>query len=64
MNQEGIRCIWMGGLALDICVLQSVMDALKAGFQVTLIKTATIPVDPEKGRQAIEDMAKTGAQIV
>ena len=54
----------MGGLALDDCVLQSVMDALKAGFQVKLIKAATRPFDPEKGRQAIEDMAKTGAQIV
>ena len=64
MNQEGIRCIWMGGLALDVCVLQSVLDALKAGFQVKLIKAATRPVDPDKGRQAIEDIAKAGAHII
>ena len=64
MKQDNIRRLWVGGLALDVCVLESVMDALKTGLKIKLIKAATRPVDPQNGRKAIEDMAKAGAEIV
>lgn len=64
MDHDGIQRLWVGGLALDVCVLQSVLDALEAGYRVSLIKAATRAVDPEKGKQAINNMVKAGATIL
>src|SRR5437773_7029648 len=41
LKREGIRRLWIGGLALDVCVRATVLDALRAGFEVHLIKDAT-----------------------
>jgi nicotinamidase/pyrazinamidase len=64
LQKEGIRRLWVGGLALDVCVYQSVMDALRAGFRVRLLRDATRAVDDESGRSALKEMETAGAEIV
>ena len=64
MEHDGVQRLFVGGLAQDVCVLASVLDALKAGLQVRLIKDATRPVDEENGRRALERMIKAGAEVV
>lgn len=64
LMHDRVRRLHVGGLALDICVLTSVIDALKNGFEVQLIKSATRPVDEEKGRRALERMIKTGVKVI
>jgi nicotinamidase/pyrazinamidase len=56
----GIRRVWVGGLALDVCVRATVLDALREGFEVHLIKDATRPVDARNGRHAIREMGEAG----
>jgi nicotinamidase/pyrazinamidase len=63
LHQSGIRRVWVGGLALDVCVSATVLDALKEGFEVHLIKNATRPVTPDGGRRAIDAMRATGCII-
>ena len=59
-----INCLWIGGLAQDVCVRASVLDACQAGFQVKLITNATYPVDAEQGEKALEEMKQAGAELI
>ena len=40
------------------------IDARKAGFEVRLIEDATRPVNENDGREALEKIKKSGAEIV
>jgi len=64
MKKVGIRRLWVGGLAQDVCVLASVLDARKEGFEVAVIDAATRPVDTQQGREALEAMQQAGARIL
>jgi nicotinamidase/pyrazinamidase len=64
LERDGVKRLWIGGLALDVCVLASVLDALKAGLHVCLIQEGTRPVTAEGGEEAIEKMRAAGAKIM
>ncbi len=63
MKRAGLERVWIGGLAQDVCVLASALDAAKAGFEVHLIRDATRPVSPEGGHDAIRQMRETGVIV-
>ncbi len=63
LQRRAIRRVFVGGLALDVCVRATVLDALKEGFEVHLIKEATRPVTVEGGRQAIAEIRAAGCII-
>jgi len=63
LRQRGVRRLWVGGLALDVCVRATVLDALKGGFEVHLIKDATRPVDVRGGWHAINEMREAGCIV-
>jgi nicotinamidase/pyrazinamidase len=64
LRRDGVRRLFVGGLALDVCVLASALDAINHGFAVRLFLDATRPVKPETGQQAIKEMITAGADIV
>ncbi|MBW1781629.1 MAG: nicotinamidase [Deltaproteobacteria bacterium] len=64
LRKEGIRRLWVGGLAEDVCVLATVLDGCKEGFEVTLITDATRPITPEGGEAARKEMHDAGAHFV
>lgn len=63
LKQDGVSRLWVGGLALDVCVEATVLSGLKAGFEVMLIGDATRPVTEEGGTAAVESMVKAGARL-
>jgi nicotinamidase/pyrazinamidase len=63
LRSDGIRRLWVGGLALDVCVRATVLDALQAGLEVRVIVDATRPVVAEEGRRALEEMKSAGAFV-
>lgn len=63
LRADGVTRIWVGGLAQDVCVRATVLDGIKAGFDVHLIGDATRPVTAEGGREALKEMADAGAVI-
>lgn len=63
LRRLGVRRLWVGGLAQDVCVRASVLDALRCGFEVCLIAEATRPVDAEAGARALAEMREAGARL-
>lgn len=64
LDEHGIRQVVVAGLAQDVCVKATVLDARRLGYETTLLADLTRPVDPEEGRTANEQMAKAGASLV
>ncbi|MVF22467.1 nicotinamidase [Methylocaldum sp. BRCS4] len=63
LRKAGIRRLWIGGLAEDVCVLATVLDARTEGFEVMVIRDATRPVTPQGGEKARREMQDAGAGV-
>ena len=63
LRTQAIERLWVGGLAEDVCVLATALDARKEGFEVFLIHSATRPVTEEGGRAARSEMRAAGVRI-
>ena len=65
LHAIGVKRIFVGGLATDYCVLNTVNDALANGFDVVLLTHAirAVDVNPGDGDRAIESMLERGAKI-
>lgn len=63
LHAAGIGQLYVGGLATDYCVRASVLDALRAGFRVTLLEDAIrgVEVRPGDSERAIQEMTRVGA---
>ena len=63
LRDEGVRRLFVGGLATDYCVAQTVQDARALGFDVVVLRDAIAAVDanPRDGDRAIERMQRQGA---
>ncbi len=64
LRKDGIKRLWVTGLAEDVCVLATVLDGCKEGFEIVLIKNATRPITPEGGEKARQEMRDAGTHIV
>jgi nicotinamidase/pyrazinamidase len=66
LHVAGITRLFIGGLATDYCVLNTVRDALKLGYQVLLLGDAirAVNVQPGDGKRAEEEMIRLGAQRI
>jgi nicotinamidase/pyrazinamidase len=66
LREKGVGEVWVGGLATDYCVKHTVLDARREGFEVTALADAmrAVNLNPNDGRQAIEEMKAAGAEIV
>lgn len=63
LARDGVRRLWVGGLAEDVCVLHTVLDARRAGFQVQLVPGGSRALSQEQGRRARERMRAEGARV-
>ena len=65
LREAGITRVLVGGLATDYCVKATVLDALRAGFDVTVLREAiaAVEVEPGDGERALEEMTHAGACV-
>ena len=63
LRSVGIRRLWVGGLATDYCVLETVLDARKAGYEVLFLEDASraVEVVTGDGARAVARMREAGA---
>ena len=66
LRRLGVEEVWVGGLATDYCVKNTVLDGLKEGFQVKALKDAMRAVELQAGdgERAIAEMRQAGAEII
>jgi len=66
LKEQGVRRVFVGGLATDYCVRATTLDALAAGFAAMVIAAGSRPVDvqPGDGDRALAEMEGAGAQIL
>jgi nicotinamidase/pyrazinamidase len=66
LRRRGVREVWVGGLATDYCVKNTVLDALRQGFRVRAVSDAMRAVNlrPGDGEIALEEMRAAGAEVV
>ncbi len=65
LRRLGVEEVWVGGLATDYCVKNTVIDALKESFRVKALKDAmrAVELKPGDGELAIAEMQNAGAEI-
>src|SRR3954464_12207281 len=64
LRDRGIDRITVAGLATDYCVRATALDALQAGFAVTVDGGASRGIDPEGSAGALEEVRAAGAEVV
>lgn len=66
LRQRGVERLFIGGLATDYCILATVTDGLKAGFDVVLLRDAVraVAVKPTDEAEALATMRDAGAQSI
>ena len=63
LHKRAVHRVWIGGLALDVCVRATALDARAAGCKVHLIAAATRPVTPEGGADTLKALRIAGVGI-
>jgi nicotinamidase/pyrazinamidase len=66
LNAAHVTRVFVGGLATDYCVLHTVLDACRIGFETYLLSDAIGAVDVHSGdgERAIEEMLGAGAKVL
>ena len=66
LRRAGVRRVFVAGLATEYCVKNSVLDALKYGFEVFLLEDAVKGIDltPGDAERAIREMLERGAKKI
>ena len=66
LRERGIDSLAIGGLAENICVRWTALEARHLGFGVKLVEDATRGIDVEEGDtdRALEEMRAAGVQLV
>jgi nicotinamidase/pyrazinamidase len=66
LREAGTERVVVAGLATDYCVKDSALDALAAGFAVTVLRSGVAAVDlqPGDGERALAEIEVAGAELV
>ena len=65
LQERGIADVVVVGLALDVCVKATALDAIRLGYGCRVIGSASAPVDlrPGDGDRAVAEMADAGVVV-
>jgi nicotinamidase/pyrazinamidase len=65
LRERGVDRLFVTGLATDYCVQNTVLDALREGFDVTVVEDAIrgVEVEPGDSKRAIAEMKAAGAEL-
>lgn len=64
LREHNVNEVWVGGLATDYCVKNTVLDGLLEGFAVKALEEAMRAVKPEEAEKTIDEMRRAGAEVV
>lgn len=66
LRRQQVRRLFIGGLATDYCVLNTVKDALAHDYVVYVLTDAVraVDVNPGDGERAVAEMGQLGARLI
>lgn len=66
LRAAGVERVFIGGLTTDYCVLTSITDAIRKGFDAVFLVDAirAVNVHPGDGAAAVAEMRRQGAQSI
>lgn len=66
LRKKGVRRVFVAGLATDYCVKATALDAVKNGFEVTVLEDAIrgVEVQPGDCARALEEMKRAGIRLL
>jgi nicotinamidase/pyrazinamidase len=66
LRDRNVTSLYVSGIATDYCVKATTLDALRAGFDVSVLRDAItgIDVNPGDTDRALDEMSREGARIV
>lgn len=64
LRDHDIAAVDVCGIATDYCVLQTALDAVRAGFEVRLLTDLCAGVAPDTTEQALATLQEAGAALV
>jgi nicotinamidase/pyrazinamidase len=66
LREREVTHLLIGGLATDLCVKHTVLDAIREGFRVTAVTDAmrAVNLQPGDDTRAISEMRRAGAKII
>lgn len=66
LRERGVDRLFVTGLTTDYCVKNSVLDALREGFDVVLVEDAirAVDVNAGDGERAVDEMRGAGASVM
>ena len=66
LRERGVTTVVVAGLATDYCVLGTVLDARRLGFETVVLSqaVAAVEVTPGDGERALARMSESGARVV
>lgn len=65
LKQKNIDSLVIAGLAADVCVRFTALDALELGYKTQVVKDATRAVEKEEGyKQTMNELKKKGAELI
>ena len=64
LKEKGATELYFCGLAADICVYFTLLDALKEGFRATLIEDAAIALQQDEYEKVKQDIISKGGRVI
>lgn len=63
LNNAGVERVFIVGIATDVCVKETALDAVRKGFYTVVLEPATRGVTPEGTGSAIKEMRDAGVVV-
>lgn len=63
LRRRGVERLWIGGLAEDVCVRATAIEARRHGFEVHVIREATRAISEEGRRETEADFEAAGIEV-
>jgi len=66
LKANGVKTVYIVGLATDYCVRATALDALRLGYETYAITDAmrAVNVDPDDGAKALDELQQHGAHLI
>jgi nicotinamidase/pyrazinamidase len=64
LRNQDVEAVVLVGLALDVCVQATALDAVKLGFATTVVEDGTRPVSPNSRDETVARLREEGVRVL